>query len=60
MLLSLPLKIRVFVVLFEGRVFSYSKVMDAVLLFLFFHIVNCVYFCRGPLAGEKRKGVGML
>jgi len=32
--------------------------MDAVLLFYIFHMVNCVYFCRGPLAGGKKKGGG--
>ena len=30
--------------------------MDAVLFFYIFHMVNCVYFCRGPLAGEKERG----
>ena len=32
--------------------------MDAVLFFYIFHMVNCVYFCRGPLAGGKKKGGG--
>lgn len=42
----------------RGGFFSYSKVMDAV-LFLFFHIVNCVYFfCRGPISKGKKKGGG--
>jgi len=57
-LLLLPLKIRGFCCSVWGEGFSYSKVMDAVLLFYIFHMVNCVYFSRGPLAGEKERGWG--